>query len=34
MSGKPAVRQNDMTQEGGPIVLGSAGVPGKDHGVP
>ncbi|EPE1342924.1 hypothetical protein ACSGVL_004444 [Salmonella enterica] len=26
MSGKPAARQGDMTQEGGPIVQGSAGV--------
>ncbi|WP_435531564.1 hypothetical protein, partial [Shigella sonnei] len=26
MSGKPAVRQGDMTQYGGPIVQGSAGV--------
>nr|WP_276613437.1 hypothetical protein [Escherichia fergusonii] len=34
MSGKPAARQGDMTQEGGPIVQGSAGVKigaGKDH---
>ncbi len=26
MSGKPAARQGDMTQYGGPIVQGSAGV--------
>ncbi|ECJ6059101.1 type IV secretion protein Rhs, partial [Salmonella enterica] len=26
MSGKPAARQGDMTQVGGPIVQGSAGV--------
>ncbi|WP_433994004.1 hypothetical protein, partial [Escherichia coli] len=27
MSGKPAARQGDMTQYGGSIVQGSAGVP-------
>ncbi|EDU6202861.1 type IV secretion protein Rhs, partial [Salmonella enterica subsp. salamae] len=26
MSGKPAARQGDMTQVGGPIVQGAAGV--------
>ncbi|WP_435889551.1 hypothetical protein, partial [Escherichia coli] len=26
MSGKPAARQGDMTQYGGPLVQGSAGV--------
>ncbi|WP_434059864.1 hypothetical protein, partial [Salmonella bongori] len=26
MSGKPAARQGDMTQYGGPVVQGSAGV--------